>query len=161
MPLFLLWIKYRIVLGLALQTLKPEMVLPPTFFRSASLPIRLFWYGWSARQSVHWIMPIIDSNFFTVGIITLFQAVLNNLGMIYSRFAASIFAGNALFRALVWSRFPTLCMLYLASTHIKALLIMAIIGKAAFSQVGNWPRQFPPGQYCTLLYTPFHISFTR
>ncbi|KIN08743.1 hypothetical protein OIDMADRAFT_111527, partial [Oidiodendron maius Zn] len=48
---------------------------------------------------VHWIMPIIGSRFFTVGMVTLFQAVLNYLGMIYSWFAASIFAGNALFGA--------------------------------------------------------------
>ena len=62
--------------------------------------------------------------------------------------------GKCITPCLVWNLFPTLCMLYLASTIIKALLIMTIIGKAALSQVGNWPRQFPPGQYCTLLYTP-------
>ena len=82
------------------------MILPPTFFGSASLPICLFWYGSSARQSLHWITPIIGFSFFTVGIVTLFRAVLNYLGMTCSWFAASIFSGNALLRASFGTFFP-------------------------------------------------------
>jgi DHA1 family multidrug resistance protein-like MFS transporter len=44
-------------------------------------------------------MPVIGSGFFTVGVVTLFNAVLNYLGISYPAYAASIFAGNALFRA--------------------------------------------------------------
>jgi DHA1 family multidrug resistance protein-like MFS transporter len=66
----------------------------------------LFWYGWSARESIHWIMPIIGSGFFTVGIITLFNPVINYLGIAYPTYAASIFAGNALFRASFGAAFP-------------------------------------------------------
>ncbi|OCK74224.1 MFS general substrate transporter [Lepidopterella palustris CBS 459.81] len=105
-PLFLVWVKYGIILRFTKPTFKPEMVLPPTFFGSASLPICLFWYGWSARKSIHWIMPIIGSSFFIVGIITLFNPVLNYLGIAYPPYAASIFAGNALFRASFGATFP-------------------------------------------------------
>jgi DHA1 family multidrug resistance protein-like MFS transporter len=52
-PLYLLWVRYGIVPRFNKPTFKPEMVLPPTFFGSASLPVCLFWYGWSARASVH------------------------------------------------------------------------------------------------------------
>jgi DHA1 family multidrug resistance protein-like MFS transporter len=105
-PLFLLWIKHGIVPRFTKPTFKPEMVLPPTFLGSVSLPICLFWYGWSARESVHWIVPIIGSSLFTVGLVTMFNAALNYLGIVYPRYAASIFAGNALFRASFGAIFP-------------------------------------------------------
>ena len=61
LPLFLLWLKRYIVPILAEPDFRPELILTPTFFGSAALPICLFWYGWSARSSVHWIMPIVGS----------------------------------------------------------------------------------------------------
>jgi DHA1 family multidrug resistance protein-like MFS transporter len=106
LPPFLLWVRYGIVPRFVKPTFKPEMVLPPTFFGSIALPICLFWYGWSARESIHWIMPIIGSGLFTVGIITLFSPVINYLGIAYPSYAASIFAGNALFRASFGAAFP-------------------------------------------------------
>ena len=105
-PFFLLWVKYGIVPKFNKPWFKPEMVLPPTFFGAAALPICLFWYGWSARDSISWIMPVIGSAFFTVGIVTLFNAVLNYLGIAYPTYAASIYAGNALFRASFGAFFP-------------------------------------------------------
>ncbi|KAI9838679.1 MAG: hypothetical protein M1819_004993 [Sarea resinae] len=105
-PLYLVWVKYGIIPRFTKPTFKPEMVLPPTFFGSASLPVCLFWYGWSARESVHWIMPIIGAALFAIGIVTVFNAVLNYLGISYPPYTASIFAGNALFRASFGAIFP-------------------------------------------------------
>lgn len=105
-PLFMLWVKVGIVPRFTKPGFKPEMVLPPTFFGGASLPICLFWYGWTARASVHWIVPVMGSGVFTVGIITFFNPVLNYLGISYPKYAASIFAGNTLFRATFGAIFP-------------------------------------------------------
>lgn len=105
-PLYLLWIRHSIVPRATEPTFKPEMFIPPTFFGSAALPICLFWYGWSARQSVHWIMPIIGSSIFSISIITLFFPVLTYLGISYPRYSASIYAGNGLFRASFGATFP-------------------------------------------------------
>ncbi len=105
-PLFLLWIRFGVVPRFNTPEFKPEMVLPPTFFGAAALPICLFWYAWSARSSVHWIVPVIGSGSFTVAIVTLFNPVLNYLGIAYPQNAASIFAGNALFRASFGAIFP-------------------------------------------------------
>ncbi|KAI6091792.1 benomyl/methotrexate resistance protein [Hypoxylon rubiginosum] len=105
-PFFLLWIKYGIIPKIVKPGFKPEMVLPPTFVGAVALPACLFWYGWTARESVHWILPIIGSSFFTVGVVTLFNTVFNYLGISYPTCAASIFAGNALFRALFGASFP-------------------------------------------------------
>ncbi|OTB09775.1 hypothetical protein K445DRAFT_311111 [Daldinia sp. EC12] len=105
-PLYLLWIKHGVVPRFTKPSFKPEMVLPPTFVGAVSLPICLFWYGWTARASVHWILPIIGSSIFTVGVVTLFNTVFNYLGISYPAYVASIFAGNALFRASFGASFP-------------------------------------------------------
>ncbi|KAI1777657.1 benomyl/methotrexate resistance protein [Hypoxylon cercidicola] len=105
-PFFLLWIRYGIVPKFAQPVFKQEMVLPPLFVGAFSLPICLFWYGWTARSSVHWILPIIGSGFFTVGVVTLFNTVFTYLAISYPAYAASIFAGNALFRASFGAAFP-------------------------------------------------------
>ncbi|XXG96681.1 hypothetical protein Hte_002971 [Hypoxylon texense] len=105
-PFFLLWIKYGIIPKIVKPGFKPEMVLPPTFVGAVALPVCLFWYGWTARESVHWILPIVGSGLFTVGVVTLFNTVFNYLGISYPTCAASIFAGNALFRASFGASFP-------------------------------------------------------
>jgi len=116
-PLFLVWVRYGIVPRFTKPAFIPEMVLPPTFFGTACLPICLFWYGWSARQSVPWVIPIIGTGFFTVSIITVFNPVLNYLGMAYPQYSASIFAGNALFRASFGATFP----LFVSCMRIESL----------------------------------------
>ncbi|KAF3059852.1 Caffeine resistance protein 5 [Daldinia childiae] len=105
-PPFLLWIKHGVIPRFNKPSFKPEMVLPPTFVGAISLPVCLFWYGWTARESVHWILPIIGSSLFTVGVVTLFNTVFNYLGISYPAYVASIFAGNALFRASFGASFP-------------------------------------------------------
>ncbi|KAI0181028.1 hypothetical protein GGR52DRAFT_567278 [Hypoxylon sp. FL1284] len=105
-PLFLLWIKYGLVPMFSRPEFKPEMMLSPTLIGAVALPVCLFWYGRTARESVHWIPHIIGSSFFAVGAVTLFYTVFTYLGMSYPACAASIFAGNALFRALFGESFP-------------------------------------------------------
>lgn len=105
-PLYLLWVKRVLVPSVEKPTFRPEDVLPPSWSGALSLPVCLFWYGWTARASVHWIVPIIGSSLFTIPLVTFFNSVLNYLGMSYPHYAASVFAGNALFRALFGAVFP-------------------------------------------------------
>ncbi|KAK7752009.1 GTPase-activating protein [Diatrype stigma] len=105
-PLFLLWIKLRLLPKMMSGNFKPEMFLPPTFIGCFALPICLFWFGWTAREDIHWIVPIIGSGFFSVGVVTLFNSLFNYLGITYSKNAASVFAGSALFRASFGATFP-------------------------------------------------------
>ncbi|KAN0111034.1 MFS general substrate transporter [Hyaloscypha variabilis] len=106
LPSYLLWIRKRLVPQFSKPPVKPEIILPPTFFGAFALPICLFWYGWTSRPSIHWIVPLIGSGFFTVSIITLFMPILTYLGISYPRYAASVLAGNALFRASCGVVFP-------------------------------------------------------
>lgn len=86
--------------------LKPELRLPPAMVGGFFIPICLFWFGWSARPSIHWIMPIIGSSFFAIGTFLLFQAVLNYLGDAYPDYAASVLAGNDFMRSSFGAGFP-------------------------------------------------------
>ncbi|KAJ3941203.1 GTPase-activating protein [Colletotrichum fioriniae] len=79
--------------------IQPEKRLPPAFIGGFAIPICLFWFGWSARPDVHWIMPIIGSAWFSIGSFLLFNSVLNYLPDAYPNVAASVLAGNDLFRS--------------------------------------------------------------
>ena len=79
--------------------LQPEERLRPAFVGAFCIPICLFWFGWSSRESVHWIVPIIGTAWFSIGAFLLFNAVLNYLGDAYPKYAASVLAGNDLFRS--------------------------------------------------------------
>jgi DHA1 family multidrug resistance protein-like MFS transporter len=44
------------------------------------------------RPNIHWVVPIVGSSFFTVGVITLFNAVLIYLGMAYLAHAPMVWS---------------------------------------------------------------------
>jgi len=86
--------------------LQPEKRLPAACVGAFFIPICLFWFGWSSRPSIHWIMPIVGSGFFSVGALLLFNSVLNYLPDAYPEYAASVLAGNDLFRSAFGAGFP-------------------------------------------------------
>lgn len=86
--------------------IQPEKRLPPAFVGAFCIPICLFWFGWTSRESVHWIVPIIGSSFFTIGAFLLFNSVLNYLGDAYPKYAASVYAGNDFMRSSFGAGFP-------------------------------------------------------
>ncbi|KAF6824290.1 multidrug resistance protein [Colletotrichum musicola] len=89
--------------------IQPEKRLPAASIGAFCVPICLFWFGWSSRPDVHWIMPIIGSGWFSVGSVgsfLLFNSVLNYLPDAYPAYAASVLAGNDLFRSSFGAGFP-------------------------------------------------------
>lgn len=138
-PFFLLWVRYGIIPRFMKPSFKPEMVLPPTFVGAVSLPVCLFWYGWTAREDVHWILPIIGSGLFTVGVVTLFNTVFNYLGISYPAYAASIFAGNALFRASFGASFPLFVSYEDEVFSLDVANLWAPLGKGTLSITRYWP----------------------
>ncbi|KAK5768491.1 GTPase-activating protein [Elasticomyces elasticus] len=86
--------------------LQPEKRLPPCFVGAFCIPICLFWFGWSARPDVHWIMPILGSAWFSIGSFFLFIAILNYLPDAYPNHIASVLAGNDLMRSSFGAAFP-------------------------------------------------------
>lgn len=86
--------------------LKPEIRLETALVGCFCLPICLFFFGWTARADVLFIVPIIATAFFSIGAFCSFSAVLNYLGDAYPDYIASIYAGNDLFRSAFGAGFP-------------------------------------------------------
>lgn len=84
----------------------PEIRLKVACVGAFFLPICLFIFAWSSRPSVHWIVPIIGTVFFSPGIFLLFMAVLGYLTDAYPAHIASVLAGNDLCRASFGAGFP-------------------------------------------------------
>lgn len=132
LPFYLLWLRYSFLPKMSKPDFKPEMVLPPSFFGAFALPVCLFLYGWAARESVHWIVPIVGSGIFTISIITLFNPMLNYLGMTYPMYSASVYAGNTLFRASFGVVFPLFVSVNMRLSAVTAEL--TTIGTIIVSQ---------------------------
>lgn len=58
----------------------------------------LFWYGWTCRQSVHWIVPTIAITAVGIGIYSIYLGVVNYLTDAYEKFAASALLAASLGR---------------------------------------------------------------
>lgn len=91
--------------------LKPEWRLPPAFIGSLAIPICLFWFGWTSRPEIHWIVPIIGTAWFSVGTFLLFNCVMNYLSDAYPEYIASVLAGNDLLRSGFGAGFVSLVLL--------------------------------------------------
>lgn len=61
--------------------------------------ISSFWLGWTAKDSVHWIVPTLAGVLFGMGYLCLFMALLNYLVDAYEVFAASAMAAASLSRS--------------------------------------------------------------
>ncbi|CAG8950600.1 hypothetical protein HYFRA_00002809 [Hymenoscyphus fraxineus] len=86
--------------------LKPELHLPPATVGALCVPICLFWFGWTSRPQIHWIVPIVGSSFFAIGAMLLQCSVVAYIGDAYPQYAASALAGNNFWRALFGAGFP-------------------------------------------------------
>ncbi|KAJ9607902.1 hypothetical protein H2200_007981 [Cladophialophora chaetospira] len=85
---------------------EPELRLPPAMFGGILVPIGLFWFGWTTYSSVHWIVPIIGSGVFGIGLFLAFTGILTFLVDAYINYAASAVAGNVLVRLVFAAAFP-------------------------------------------------------
>ena len=86
--------------------LPPEVRLEPFLPGSFFIPVCLFIFAWTSRESVHWIVPIIGTSLFAPGIFMAFMAVLGYLGDAYPAYITSVYAGNDLARASFGASFP-------------------------------------------------------
>lgn len=85
--------------------IKPERRLPPAFVGAFAIPVCLFWFGWTSRADIHWIVPIIGTAWFSIGAFLLFNCVMNYLSDSYPESVASILAGNDFLRSALGAGF--------------------------------------------------------
>ena len=87
--------------------LAPEERLYTAILGSFLLPISLFWFAWTARADVHWIVPIISTIFFGAGNLLIFcSSMLYLIDMYKSIAGASAAAANGLLRYMCGAVFP-------------------------------------------------------
>jgi DHA1 family multidrug resistance protein-like MFS transporter len=83
-----------------------DAFLAPAMLGSILLPISLFWFGWTARPEIHWIVPIIAGFPFGFSTILLFVGTSVYLSSMYQQYAASAFAVNSWMRFSFAAAFP-------------------------------------------------------
>ncbi|KAL6236740.1 hypothetical protein BDW75DRAFT_238960 [Aspergillus navahoensis] len=80
---------------------KPEYRLVPGVFAAAVGPMGLFLFGWTARPSIHWIVPTIGIVIFSASLFIILNVIIIYLPTSYPRYAASLFAANTFIRSAV------------------------------------------------------------
>lgn len=96
--------------------LAPEYRLYPAMIGSVMLPIGLFWFAWTARRSIHWIVPIIATIPFACGNLLVFCSAALYLIDTYGQMnGASAMAANGLLRYVFGAAFP----LFTVQMYIK------------------------------------------
>jgi MFS family permease len=87
--------------------LAPEHRLYGAMIGSFMLPLGLFWFAWTARPGIHWIVPIIATVPFACGNLLVFNsAVLYLLDTYGPLMGASAMAANGLLRYTLGAVFP-------------------------------------------------------
>ncbi|KAJ6590503.1 major facilitator superfamily domain-containing protein [Mycena vulgaris] len=84
----------------------PEIRLEIGLMASIFIPTSVLIFGFSSKASVHWIVPVIGAALYLPGIFLNFQSVLMYVTSAYPLYAASVLAGNDLFRSAIASVFP-------------------------------------------------------
>ncbi|KAL3466374.1 MFS transporter [Aspergillus heterothallicus] len=93
---------------------KTHNLLPPTaearlYFaciEAILLPIGLLWFGWTARPSIHWIVPSLGIGCAIIGIFSIYLATFNYLADAYGEFSSSAIAAQSFCRNLLGGVFP-------------------------------------------------------
>ncbi|KAF3403274.1 Caffeine resistance protein 5 [Talaromyces pinophilus] len=80
-----------------------ETVLLPGLPASFGPPIGLFIFAWTARASIHWIVPTLGVTIYAGSVFTVLQCVFLYIPLSYPRYAASLFAANDFFRSALAS----------------------------------------------------------
>lgn len=137
--------------------IKPEKRLYTCCVGAFCIPICLFWFGWSARENIHWIMPIIGSAWFSVGAFLLFNSILNYLPDAYPEHAASVLAGNDFMRSSFGAGFPLF-----ATAMYNNLGIGWASSTLAFISIAFIPIPFVLIKVsCSICKTSYRITLTN
>ncbi|SCV38501.1 related to FLR1-Putative H+ antiporter regulated by yAP-1 and involved in multidrug resistance [Fusarium fujikuroi] len=80
-----------------------EEVLTPGLAACFGPTVGLFIFAWTARASIHWIVPVIGVTIYAGSIFTVLQVVFLYVPMTYPQYSASLFAANDFFRSALAS----------------------------------------------------------
>lgn len=98
--------RYARILDAAHGKPVPEARLLPMAIGGFLFAIGLFWFGWTATPSIHWLSPIFASVFIGAGFNIIFQQCINFLVDTYGLYAASAVSANTFLRSIMAAGFP-------------------------------------------------------
>ena len=87
-------------------TIRPESRLIMGQVGGVLIPVGLFWIAFTTYYSVHWIVPVIASIPFGMGILYSFSSTFTYLVTAYPPIAASVLASNSFIRGCFGAAFP-------------------------------------------------------
>ncbi|KIJ65186.1 hypothetical protein HYDPIDRAFT_175204 [Hydnomerulius pinastri MD-312] len=109
----------------------PEARLCLALVAAFLLPTGMFVYAWTARPSIHWIVPLIGLTIFMTGAFIIYQVVFVYLADCYGPYASSALAGQSMCRNLLASVFPLFTQqMYSRLTYKWANTLFALISIA-------------------------------
>jgi DHA1 family multidrug resistance protein-like MFS transporter len=76
-----------------------ESRLTPALFAAFGPTIGLFIFAWTARASIHWIVPTIGIVIYGATVFVVMQCIFVYIPLSYPMYAASLFAANDFFRS--------------------------------------------------------------
>ncbi|KAF7546577.1 hypothetical protein G7Z17_g8328 [Cylindrodendrum hubeiense] len=76
-----------------------ESRLIPALVASFGPTIGLFLFAWTARESIHWIVPTIGITIYGATVFVVMQCIFIYIPLSYPMYAASLFAANDFFRS--------------------------------------------------------------
>lgn len=68
--------------------------------------LSLFWLAWTAREDIHWIVPMLSGTFFGFGFLLIFIALFNYMADAYEIYSASALAAAAISRSILGALLP-------------------------------------------------------
>jgi len=86
--------------------ISPEIRLEIGLLGSIFISTSLLIFGFTSKENIHWIIPIIGASLYLPGIFFNFQSIVMYISMVYPQYSASVLAGNDLFRSVMASVFP-------------------------------------------------------
>lgn len=85
----------------------PEHRLYSAMLGSFLLPVGLFWFAWSPREDVHWVVPVLAGVPFGWGALAIFISAITYLVDVYgAENGASALAANGILRYAFGGTFP-------------------------------------------------------
>lgn len=80
--------------------------LPLSCMTGPCLTTSFFWLAWSAKPTVHWIVPVLSGLVFGLGYQTLFISLLTYVTDAYRIYSASALAASVIMRSIAGALFP-------------------------------------------------------
>lgn len=74
--------------------------LPIALLGAPLFAVSLFWLGWTAQESIHWIVPTLSALPFGIGFLLIFMALINYIVDAYEVYAASAMGAAACSRSI-------------------------------------------------------------